>query len=131
MPRQQTNQLNTIRTGSAILAVCGFIQNARLELHNEKVLQSQIEAILKEKNVPYSREHKLDDYSIIDFMIEGYLGIEVKIKGSAMEIFRQIERYCEFSEVEGLVLITNKAIKLPRHINGKFTYVLNLGTAWL
>ena len=120
-----------IKTYAGILAVCQLLNKHRLDTHNEKVLQAQIEKIFKGENIPYEREVRLSERSIIDFIIDKEIGIEVKIKGSAKDIFRQLERYLEFDDVKALVLVTSKAIRLPKSVKGKFTYVINLGMSWL
>lgn len=107
-----------------------LLKSKRLPLHNEKALQAEIEKVLLESNIDFQREHYLSKGSIIDFMVNG-TGIEVKIGGSAKEIFRQCERYAEFEEIKAIILVTGKSIRLPEKINNKPAYVLNLGTAWL
>jgi len=100
------------------------------DLKNEKDLQYQIADVLEYNNIIFRKEWKLSKESIIDFYAHN-TGIEVKLKGSPMDIFRQCERYLQFDVVKGLILITNKSIHLPELINNKPTKVLNLGNAWL
>lgn len=114
---------------SAVLAIGTMLNQHRFELHNEKALQADIERLFIEKTVPYQREVTLSKESIIDFMVDG-VGIEVKLSGTTKNIYRQCERYCQFDEVKAFMLVTNKAMRLP-YLNNKFTYVVNLGQAWL
>lgn len=76
------------------------------------------------------REVRLDADSIIDFMV-GPVGIESKLRGGKMDIFRQLERYAAFPEIEALILVTNTAMGLPKEIGGKPTFYLSLGAGWL
>ncbi|MCK5611210.1 hypothetical protein KAR91_55585 [Candidatus Pacearchaeota archaeon] len=106
------------------------LSGQRLELSSEKALQSQIVETLSKNGIVVKAEHRFTPSDIVDFFIDG-IAIEVKIKGSAAEIFKQCERYCQFDEVKGLLLITNRSMGFPKEINGKSCYVLNLGNAWL
>ncbi len=102
----------------------------RLCLTDEKQTQVEIEAILKEAGIQYEKEYRLDKSSIPDFFING-IAIEIKIKGTSKQIYRQCERYCKFEQVKELILVTNKSMGFPTEINNKPCYILNLGKAWL
>lgn len=108
-----------------------FIEGARWPLSNEKLLQSEIETQLQERGVEFEREVRLFDGDIIDFVLDGSIGVEVKIKGSKLAIYRQVERYCLHDRVQSLVLVTNVATGLPQFINGKPTFIASLGKGWL
>lgn len=105
-----------------------LLSTSRLSLHDEMTLQREMTALLAPLDP--ANPYRLDDKNIIDFFIKG-VGIEVKIKGSRQEIYRQCVRYCGFEEIQCLVLVTNRAMGFPKEINGKPTYVINLGLAWL
>lgn len=108
-----------------------IIGSTRFSLQDEKVMQAEIAIAFDKAGRTYSREHHLSDESIPDFFIEG-IAIEIKIKGSAMAIYRQCERYCMFPEVKALILVTNKSMALPDEIvKGKPSYLLNPSKAWL
>lgn len=115
---------------ATILAIGTLLNKHRFDLQNEKILQQQVEDVFRNSQVPYEREVKLNNMSIIDFVIDG-VGIELKINGSGKEIYRQLVRYSEFPQIKALVLITNKALLLPKYINGKYTHIINLGISWL
>lgn len=111
--------------------VYGALKGKKLFLNDEKVLQLEIYQLLAgPAGAQLEREKHLSEKNIIDFFIDG-LGIEVKIKGSRKQIYRQCERYCQFQEVKALILITNVSMGFPEQINGKDCYILNLGKAWL
>jgi hypothetical protein len=112
--------------------IINCIRGQRFLKNNEKLLQQKIEERLLENGFIFHREYYLDNDNLIDFFFPfSNLGIEVKIKGQKREIFRQLERYAEFSEVHGLLLISTKSIGLPEAINGKPCYFYNLSKAWL
>jgi len=117
--------------------IYNLLAGHRFSLSCEKTLQAEIGKILTAAGVGYESEVSLSDpvYSppskdCIDFMAGG-VGMEVKIKGAAMAIFRQCERYCRYPEVKELILITNKSMGFPHEIFGKRTYLLSLGKRWL
>jgi hypothetical protein len=110
--------------------IYNLLKRQRFQLHNEKALQSDIEQVLISNQIQHDREYRFSNESIIDFMVGG-TGIEVKISSSAKSVFRQIERYLAFDEIDSLLLVTNKIIVLPRTINNKSVLILNIGIAWL
>lgn len=108
------------------------IRGRCFSLGDEKMLQAELAEAFIDASIVFEREVHLDKNNIVDFMIDG-LAIEIKIrtKVSAMQIYRQLERYCAFSEVKALMLITSKAMSLPDSINGKPVYVLSLSRTQL
>ena len=106
------------------------LSGQRFDLSSEKALQIEIKERLFETGVLAEKEYRLSIKDIPDFFCDG-IAVEVKIKGSATEIFKQCQRYCEFDQVKELLLITNRSMGFPKEINGKPCYVLNLGNAWL
>jgi hypothetical protein len=112
----------------------------RLTLADEKRLQIEIAEVLTSASVlagssiSFRREVRLGDGDIVDFMIDGPIegiAIEVKIKGNARSIYRQLERYCAHDEVRAIILATNVPMNLPDTINGKPTAIAALGRGWL
>ncbi|MGE4457152.1 MAG: hypothetical protein AB7E13_09455 [Arcobacteraceae bacterium] len=103
----------------------------RLNLQDEKRLQADICTAFDLHNIPYTREEPLDN-GVVDFMVGG-LAIEVKIRGraSAMNIYRQLERYSQSDRVEAILLITSHTMSIPETINNKPAYLLRLGRTQL
>ena len=102
----------------------------RVDPTRELPCHDQIAQILTDANVTFEREHRLAARERIDFMA-GSIGIEVKVKGAARTTLRQLERYCAHDAVEGIILLTNKAMSLPKTIKGKPAIVVSIGAAWL
>lgn len=71
------------------------------------------------------------DFLVIDHPGPGATGIEVKIKGHARDIAKQIERYAAEPMLAGIVVASAKALRLPAEIGGKPVVVVDLGRAWL
>ena len=109
-----------------------LISKHRFSLDTEDHLKEQMAVILTLNGISYKKEHILDPKNIVDFFSDG-IGIEAKIKTTetAKKIYKQCVRYCEFDEIEKLILVTNKALGFPKEINGKPCYVINLGKSWL
>jgi hypothetical protein len=113
--------------------VLRVLRGNRFNLHDEKVLQDEMElCLLMYFGGPsVEREVVLDHKNRIDFLVSDSLGIEVKIGGQKRAIYKQCERYCGFEKIKSLLLVTNRSMGFPEQINGKDCYVLNLGKAWL
>jgi len=110
--------------------VVSILSGKRFSIFNEKTTQGEIEKVLTGQ-VQFEREKMLDRKSIIDFLVAGEVGLEVKISGSPKNIYRQCERYCKFPEIKYLVLVTAKSMSLPSLINNKPCFVLNISRSWL
>lgn len=106
-----------------------LLRSKRFDLHNEKILQGQMEEAFKAKGIIFQREVTLSSGNIIDFM-SGHTGIEVKIAGSPKAIYKQLERYAQHETVGEIILVTNKALAL-KEVNHKPVHIVNLGLAWL
>ncbi len=100
------------------------IRGHRWRLEDEKVLQGDIHVALVAAGLPVEREVRLSARDIIDFRI-GTIGVEVKIKGSKRDIYRQVERYCGLG-LGGLVLATNVPLGMPDEIEGVPVHVVSL-----
>ena len=107
-----------------------FFNSKRWPLADEKRLQAEVEAHLQLAGFDFEREVNLGAGDIIDFMATG-VGIELKIKGSKREIYRQCERYCMHDRLESLLVVSNVAIGLPHKINFKPVHLVLLGRGWL
>lgn len=110
--------------------VIGLLSKYQFSLSFEKDLQGQIDYVLRQNGFLFQKEYSFDKLSRIDFFGDG-IGIEVKIKGTAKNIYRQCERYCQFDSLDVLILVTNRSMGFPPTLCGKPCYVLNLGRSWL
>ena len=103
----------------------------KYSLSSEKELQKEL-FDFSLKKLGFIKEYRLSKRDIIDFYHpELKIGIEVKIKGSSSEIYRQVKEYCKYPEINQLLLVSNKAMGLPPEIEEKHVEVLLLGKIWL
>lgn len=105
----------------------------QFDLNDEKDCQAQIQTWLSERlpGVEILREHRLSPADIPDFLIGG-VAVEIKMNSARpASILRQLERYADHSQVEALVLVTNRAVFLRPTVRGKPLLVVPLGRAWL
>ena len=111
--------------------VARIIRSTPLVLGGEKSVQEQLSRVLDEAGIRHKREVELAPGDIVDFMVEGGTAIEVKIKASKRDIYRQCKRYCGHPQVVALVLATATAMGFPPEIDGKPCWVASLGRGWL
>lgn len=109
-----------------------LIQNKKLSLQKEKVLQVELEEIFTQNKLYFKREYRLNQNNIIDFYFPNEkIGLEIKIKGDKAKILEQLERYSRFDEIEGIFLLTNRSVISDGMINNKNLYVYSLGNTYL
>jgi len=75
---------------------------------DELKLQEEIAVRLGEHQIAFEREVRLSKTDRIDFMV-GAIGVEVKVKGAAHAVMRQLLRYTEDARIAELVLFTTHA----------------------
>lgn len=94
---------------------------------DEVMLQNRISEAL-----PHLTREKRFGRDRIDFFDEdGAIGIEVKIKGGAIPLVRQLRRYLDHTEVTGLILVTTSkrlGSAVPTRLGGKPVAVVYLAT---
>ena len=110
--------------------VVELLRSARIDLADEKQAQRDIETLLLGAGIKHVRECRLTAKDVPDFMIDS-LCVEVKLQGSKKQIYRQLVRYAKHSLVERILLVSCVSMGLPQQIEGKDTYLLKLGEAWL
>lgn len=105
------------------------LSGKRMRCSTERALQDDIESVLRGAGRSFERERWLGaETGRIDFLA-GRTGVEVKVKGGAREIHRQVLRYCGHPAVDAVVLATTKAVSLPPM--PKPVHILDLSRAWL
>jgi hypothetical protein len=98
----------------------------RFRSTSEHDVQLGIGAVLDFERVAFRREVVLSRSDRIDFLLEGGLGIEVKVDSSHTAVLRQLNRYASHVGVAALLLVTtrSKHIDMPSELQGKPVRVL-------
>ena len=100
---------------------------------DEKQLHDGLATVLTAAGIGFVREHVAGPRDRFDFLCDGGVVIEAKIKGSASEALRQVDRYCERDDVKAVVIVTPTAWgKRPRwrqdiKLHGKPVRIVSLG----
>lgn len=121
------------RANSGVSSLVGLLKSRRFNYSTERDLQDGIDAVLEASGYRYEREKSLGGAGVIDFLIEGGVGVEVKIKGSPVEVARQLLRYAKEDAVTEIVLVTGRARlgKLPETLHGKPVTVVTMWESFL
>lgn len=118
-------------TGDTVDRIAGAVRAASFVHVAERGLHEQVADLLAAAGLPVEREVRLADAERIDLLV-GAVGVEVKVKGPANAVLRQLLRYARSDRVEALVLVTTRAahLRLPRTAGGKPLTVLFVARPW-
>jgi len=109
-------------------ALAALLGHHRYSVGDERALSQAVELVLQRGGVGYRREVSLGDAGVIDFLVEGHIGLELKAAGSPAAVIRQLHRYAGAAELDALVLLTTRAShrRLPATVQGKPLSVVHL-----
>ncbi len=96
---------------------------------DEIALHADMSRVLDAHGLEHHREVNLGPgVGRIDFMVDR-VGIEVKVKGRAADVTRQLRRYASSPSVDALVLVSTVARhrEVPAEIDGVPVALFNLG----
>ena len=107
--------------------LAALIGRHRYRYQSEEVLQAGIAEVFDTAGIQYERELYLNSRDRLDFRVGG-TAIEVKIKGSQMQLVRQIARYVEHPDVAAVLVVGTPAWVnlIPGELHGKPVYRLRL-----
>lgn len=108
--------------------IASRLRSSRFRYSSERELQDGIAQLLTGMGVIHEREVRLSNEDVIDFLVSGGLGIEVKIQGTIVNLLRQLNRYAQHQDVKALLVVTGRMqlTGLPRAIGGKPLRVVSL-----
>lgn len=92
--------------------IVSVLRMYRIPLYPEVECQNAVGSILKEHSINFEKEFKLSVKSRIDFLCEGGVGIEIKVGGRTSDVFRQLKRYEAEPQIQELILITRKVVRV-------------------
>lgn len=103
-------------------AFVAFVCDRHFRWSSEEDLREGLATALDTEGITYERECVLGPGDRIDFLVEGGLGVEVKVATGLAAVTRQLHRYAQHARITALVLFTTSArlpLLLPRTLNGK------------
>ena len=111
------------------------VMDALLELRSpfalyEKDIHGWVAARLKDAGLPYLHEARIGKGCRIDFLV-GNVGIEIK-KGKPIPavLAAQLKRYAACADVDSLIVLTQRNVKLPKTVMGKPVDQITLSQLW-
>jgi hypothetical protein len=101
-----------------------LLERLPIRIETEAAMQLSLSDELTRGGVVFEREVRLSPTDRIDFLI-GSIGVEMKTKGSFVEVVRQLQRYATHERIRSLVLFTSspKLLKMPKSIGKKRVHV--------
>ena len=105
----------------------------RILITNEMRVQIDVGRAFAAAGLDFTSEVDLGN-GRIDFLVRAgdeRIGVEIKIKGSARDVHRQLARYVKTDQIDRLVLVTSHAHRMPDEIDGKSITVFSLSEQWL
>jgi hypothetical protein len=100
-------------------------RSGELRFATEQDLQAGVSALLATEGFTAEPQARLGPFDRPDFLVDG-VAVELKVKGSAADLERQVTRYLGHDEVAAALVVTNRARHrgLPGEINGKPVWVV-------
>ena len=93
-------------------------------------IHAQVASALGAAGLPYEHEYRLGPRRRIDFRV-GRVGIEVKKGRPASSALRaQLQKYLESDALDGMIVVTQRATRLPSTLCGKPVALLSLNRLW-
>lgn len=93
-------------------------------------LHAEVSAALMRAGVGHCHEYRLAPRCRIDFLA-GRVGIEIKKGRPVPSALRaQLDRYLASDDLAAVVVVTQRAVNLPRTIHGKPVELVSLNRLW-
>lgn len=115
-----------------IAAIVRLLRSLRVDLSSEKAMQEGVEGSLRQHGVAFEREKRLSARDIPDFLIDGGIVVEFKLRGKSrkIDVYKQLVRYAQSDLVAAIILASNTNMGLPEQIGGKPVYAASLSLGW-
>ena len=112
-----------------IIRIHDVLTARRYRATNETAVQAHIKTALVDAHFDVVGEFRLTRRDRPDFLVDGTIAIEVKIKGSAASSVRQLARYAEHDDVAAIVFATTSrrlAASMPATLGSKPIHIMVL-----
>lgn len=110
-----------------------LIRGYRYRHASEKDLQDGLARVFDGAGLSYARECPLAPGDVIDFLVQGGIGVEVKVGAGLSDATRQLHRYAAHEAVASLLLVTSRCRldRMPAELRGKPVGVVVIPGAFL
>ena len=118
---------------STAMQVVSLLERYQFDLSTEKHLQAGVETAFIENGLVFEREKRLSARDIPDFILEGGIVVECKLRGKSrkIDVYQQLLRYAQHQDVSTIVLASNSVMGLPDEMHGKPVYAASLSMGWI
>lgn len=109
------------KTAEEMTRIAEVVRAHRFRFNSEIELQRSIGDLLRSRGFDLTAEARLSATSRPDFLTGAGIAIEIKIKGSRNALLRQIQRYMQHGEVQGVIVLSPKHLHvdgLPAFLSG-------------
>lgn len=111
---------------TVVESIRSLFYDRRLIFNNEKQLQDEIAGLLDAARIQYSREYRIGQNSVLDFLLVATrTALEIKVKGATeASILRQLKRYADLPTINDIILICPRLFNFPPTLSGKPVHVV-------
>lgn len=108
-----------------------LLKNLRVHMVTEEfIIHERIKSLFEEHGIDFRHEVSIGKGNRIDFIVDG-IGVEVKKgKPNRNSVLKQLSRYAESDEIDGLILVIERSMDIPEQLNGKECRVVALNKLW-
>ena len=112
--------------------IIAALQSIRLRRAGEEVsyIHPLVAEALDRAGLSYEHEVRIGQRIRLDFLLDGIV-IEVKRRRpDPHRLLKQLEKYTDSDQVEGVVVVAERSVPVPPEINGKPIRFLSLDSLW-
>lgn len=101
--------------------VIGALRGCALRVRDEEAMQGEVAKLFAANDVTFVEQEVLGPGERIDFLCGQGVGVELKTRGGAAPLIRQLARYAAHERIRALVVVSTRRqlLALPSSIGGK------------